>query len=532
MGQEQNDDQFSAPRKMFLRPDETTNKNYVCANPMDFGRMPTEREEALLIRQRTQIILNELKALQAARDGASDKRQCETQQERLRAWAFSVNNQEHVKQLNSMGIEIIHQEDGRFYLSHQVANGERLTCEVEDNGENCADDARPPRARACVTRRHALGQIYFLVDCLICSLWGIFVVVMLLVVYLKFCNLYRRIEPVAEAKSPKFGLWGGEFMQEMMQLIQKMEKQGKTSNENAERYLQITSSPYFGKPFIMASPAQFGTDLTGWPVESGVAVASPFKACTEITNDKEVRGRIAIVERSECMFQEKARHVQKAGAIGLIVIDHEKGTQSEGQLSFAMAGDKDSQDDIAIPAVFLYRKEGEMLLRALEKNKKVVVRMAADVVLTDLYVEEMLKIGVSRLAPPMPKCPPEDGDFIFVDHEIPAVTFNVRLGSVKQDSDPTMHQDIVERHVTHLQEAVEFDLDSYRNAFFALFRTAAYGALGLNVENEKLTAVEAALRNVRLLPTPREAELFLKGDITQIRCVPRETNMECTAMWR
>ena len=55
-------------------------------------------------------------------------------------------------------------------------------------------------------------------------------------------------------------------------------------------------------------------------VRGFVTVAEPYSGCSEITNAEYVRGRIALLQRGQCMFAEKARHIQKAGAIGGIVI--------------------------------------------------------------------------------------------------------------------------------------------------------------------------------------------------------------------
>lgn len=49
-------------------------------------------------------------------------------------------------------------------------------------------------------------------------------------------------------------------------------------------------------------------------------VAVPFRACESLTNAPRMKGRIAIVQRHDCMFQDKARHVQKSGAVGVIII--------------------------------------------------------------------------------------------------------------------------------------------------------------------------------------------------------------------
>lgn len=49
-------------------------------------------------------------------------------------------------------------------------------------------------------------------------------------------------------------------------------------------------------------------------------MAEPYSGCSEITNAEYVQGHIALLQRGQCMFAEKARNVQKAGAIGGIVI--------------------------------------------------------------------------------------------------------------------------------------------------------------------------------------------------------------------
>lgn len=48
--------------------------------------------------------------------------------------------------------------------------------------------------------------------------------------------------------------------------------------------------------------------------------AVPFRACGPLTNAPRMKGRIAIVQRQDCMFQEKARYAQESGAVGIIII--------------------------------------------------------------------------------------------------------------------------------------------------------------------------------------------------------------------
>ena len=49
-------------------------------------------------------------------------------------------------------------------------------------------------------------------------------------------------------------------------------------------------------------------------------VAEPVTGCSQLTNSDEVRGKIVITRRGECMFVDKAKTVEDAGGVGMIVI--------------------------------------------------------------------------------------------------------------------------------------------------------------------------------------------------------------------
>lgn len=51
--------------------------------------------------------------------------------------------------------------------------------------------------------------------------------------------------------------------------------------------------------------------------------ASPYTACGPVDNAVELKGRIALALRGDCMFAAKARRLQDAGAIGIIFIGEE-----------------------------------------------------------------------------------------------------------------------------------------------------------------------------------------------------------------
>lgn len=59
-------------------------------------------------------------------------------------------------------------------------------------------------------------------------------------------------------------------------------------------------------------------------MKGSIVKASPYTACGPIDNAVELKGRIALALRGDCMFAVKARWLQEAGAIGAIFIGEEK----------------------------------------------------------------------------------------------------------------------------------------------------------------------------------------------------------------
>ena len=60
-------------------------------------------------------------------------------------------------------------------------------------------------------------------------------------------------------------------------------------------------------------------------------MAEPYSGCSELTNGDFVQGRIALLQRGQCMFAEKARHIQRADAIGGIVIGEGSGSPGDAR---------------------------------------------------------------------------------------------------------------------------------------------------------------------------------------------------------
>ncbi|KAK3539486.1 hypothetical protein QTP70_008867 [Hemibagrus guttatus] len=181
------------------------------------------------------------------------------------------------------------------------------------------------------------------------------------------------VQHAAQAVSAVAAEDGMRFMQEMMELSSQQQKE-----QLPPRAVQIISHPFFGRVVLTAGPAQFGIDLSksNLGVRGFVTVAEPYSGCAELTNGEFVAGRIALLQRGQCMFAEKARNIQKAGAIGGIVIDDNEGSSSDTAPLFQMAGDGRSTDDVTLPLLFLFHKEGNILLEALKEHKEVEVLLS------------------------------------------------------------------------------------------------------------------------------------------------------------
>uniref|UniRef100_A0A8C1B6B9 alpha-1,2-Mannosidase n=2 Tax=Cyprinus carpio TaxID=7962 RepID=A0A8C1B6B9_CYPCA len=124
--------------------------------------------------------------------------------------------------------------------------------------------------------------------------------------------------------------------------------------------VQLISPPFLGRTVLTAGPAKFGMDLT--KQEHGVS------NCMET-----ITGHIALALRGDCMFAAKARRLQEAGATGVIFIDHREGSSSAETPLFQMVGDGEPTDDITVPLVFLFSKEGATLSAALQEHHNVDV---------------------------------------------------------------------------------------------------------------------------------------------------------------
>ncbi|XP_028966667.1 ER degradation-enhancing alpha-mannosidase-like protein 3 [Galendromus occidentalis] len=178
------------------------------------------------------------------------------------------------------------------------------------------------------------------------------------------------VHNAAQAHTPQDAQEGLLFMQEMIQLAKNQNRQ--------EQELRSVQFMVNNKLVVApAGPAQFGPDLgdISNQVSGEAEWVDSVKACSPPTNCQKLRGKVAIMERGDCMFIEKARNVEQCGAIGGIVLDTVKDSSARSASIFAMSGDG-GQNDPKVPLVFLFSLDAKPLLEALESNPNVQITLA------------------------------------------------------------------------------------------------------------------------------------------------------------
>jgi len=164
------------------------------------------------------------------------------------------------------------------------------------------------------------------------------------------------------------------FMQEMVEISRSASSQP----DNPPRIVSFQSQRSDGiirEVVLKAGPAQFGLDLKDdVKVTASLIIGMPFRMCKDPVDEGELRHKIVIIQRGDCMFVEKARRLQKGGAVGGIVVDNSPSSSSDAAPLFAMSGD--GTEDVNIPLVFLYSSDANVLFKALLEDPNMKVTLA------------------------------------------------------------------------------------------------------------------------------------------------------------
>ena len=133
-----------------------------------------------------------------------------------------------------------------------------------------------------------------------------------------------------------------------------------------------------------AGRAQFGPALTQAGLNGNVVRAldpenaagpSATDACSVIMNATEVSGKIALIDRGECLFVNKVLNAQNAGAIGAIIVNN----AGDGVLT--MGG---SNPSIEIPSTLIGQSDGDRIKQGLALGFTVNVTLSEQIRDADL----------------------------------------------------------------------------------------------------------------------------------------------------
>lgn len=124
-----------------------------------------------------------------------------------------------------------------------------------------------------------------------------------------------------------------------------------------------------GGDLLLAQSAAFGADLDATGVTGPLALASngtDTLACTRLARGS-LAGAIAVVDRGDCTFKDKVTYAQRAGAIGVIIVDNAQG-------ALFTAGGTDG--GVRIAAVLVTQADGAAIKAAA--GQQATIRLRAD----------------------------------------------------------------------------------------------------------------------------------------------------------
>ena len=130
---------------------------------------------------------------------------------------------------------------------------------------------------------------------------------------------------------------------------------------------------------LHGSTAQFGATINSTHVLGEPLIAEPLDSCAPLTGTS-FHNAIVLVERGDCSFVEKARHVQDSGGAAMIVMDKGDTTYTDEDTGeevsvesiqehehFQMADDGHG-GDIYIPSLLISERDGNKLLDTLAEG--------------------------------------------------------------------------------------------------------------------------------------------------------------------
>ncbi|XP_034828992.1 PRADC1-like protein isoform X2 [Maniola hyperantus] len=133
-------------------------------------------------------------------------------------------------------------------------------------------------------------------------------------------------------------------------------------------FFEIIDPPELRYSYRIRPAKDFGASFNGSiSFEKARLVPTiPFHSCSEIKNQDDIFGNIALSERGECSFVYKTMNAQLAGAQAVIITETVDKWDDALDHLIEMVDDK-MEVDVNIPAAFLLGRSGATILRTLKR---------------------------------------------------------------------------------------------------------------------------------------------------------------------
>ncbi len=118
--------------------------------------------------------------------------------------------------------------------------------------------------------------------------------------------------------------------------------------------------------------ASYGPGVSDEPITAEVARAfdasgAPNLVCQEVANPDDIAGKIAMIDRGDCFFEEKTLNAQAAGAVAVIICNYLED-------ALGMAGGVDN-DEPTIPSVSMGASDCQQIKNVLEMGETVIATL-------------------------------------------------------------------------------------------------------------------------------------------------------------
>lgn len=171
---------------------------------------------------------------------------------------------------------------------------------------------------------------------------------------LRFCDIYAGTSTVNSPATAKNCLSVG--------ATQTSGEIARSREDSATAVISINNAETFSFPLLIStfSPSFSTLDSKGY----ALFPATPADACSPIQNSKDLKEKIALIERGNCEFYVKAKAAEEAGAAGVIFYDDQAGAY--------FAADSNGES-VTIPAGTIPRRIGQNLIAFIQAGEQISV---------------------------------------------------------------------------------------------------------------------------------------------------------------